>query len=194
SYIRRERPDLTLLDTQVNLDTEDLTYEAAIALMTRYRNLRGIYCCGGGRNGVIRAVIDEGRVGQVDVIANELTDTTRRALSDGVVSMVIDTPVREICETMFGLGLQAVKSGPGEAPGQVLVPLRLILPAGLWARGQGAPPSVVRHSRPATGIHLGVTLRRAVMEGAENLIQRHRAVAVIHLEEFVMQVMRIGMG
>lgn len=131
SYIRRERPDLTLLDTQVNLDTEDLSYEAAIALMTRYRNLRGIYCCGGGRKGVIRAVIDEGRVGQVDVVANELTETTRRALSDGVVSLVIDTPVREICEVMFALSLQAMKEGPGNSPGQVFPALRLVVPESL---------------------------------------------------------------
>lgn len=128
SYIRRERPDLTLLDAQVNLDTEDLTYEATVAIMTRYRNLRGIYCCGGGRLGVIRAVRDEGRIGKVDVVANELTDSTRRAFSDGIVSMVIDTPVRGICEAMFGHALHAVKKGLGESPGQIFVPMTLVLP------------------------------------------------------------------
>ncbi len=128
SYIRRERPDMTLLDTQINLDTDDLTYEAAIALMARHPGLRGIYCCGGGRNGVIRAVREERRQGEVDIIANELTETTRRALADGIVSLVIDSPVREICPALFALARQAVKGEGGEGPGQVFLPMRLILP------------------------------------------------------------------
>lgn len=129
SYIRRERPDLVLLDTQINLDTDDLTYEAAIALMARHKSLCGIYCCGGGRNGVIRAVREERRHGEIDVIANELTETTRRAMAEGIVSLVIDTPLREICASLVTLARQAVRGeAVAEGQGQVFLPMRLILP------------------------------------------------------------------
>lgn len=128
SYIRRERPDITLLDTQINLDTDDLAYEATVALLGRYKQLRGIYCCGGGLGGVVRAVKEEGRIGHCDVVANELTDFTRRALADGVVSMVIETPIDDICRTFFAEALAAVKQGPSAGQSQHFVQMRLVLP------------------------------------------------------------------
>ncbi|GLS85840.1 LacI family transcriptional regulator [Cypionkella aquatica] len=128
AYFRENRPDLTLLETQVNLDTAKLSYEATLSLLKRHPTLAGIYCAGGGREGIIDAIRDEGRVGSVEIVANELTDFSRRAMADGVLSLVIDTPIRAICTELFDLALRAVTRGPGQSSGQVFLPMNLVLP------------------------------------------------------------------
>jgi LacI family transcriptional regulator len=47
SYLREYAPQFTVLDTLVNLETRQLTYEATLDLLSRHPDLRGIYCAGG---------------------------------------------------------------------------------------------------------------------------------------------------
>lgn len=131
TWLRQNRPDISVLETIVNMDTPELTFEASIALMKRHPRLAGIYCAGGGREGVIRAVREEGKAGRVDVIANELSDVTRYAMADGIVSMVLHTPVFDIMTECFRLAQNALTDGLGASKGQYFLPLHVVLPENL---------------------------------------------------------------
>ena len=56
SYLREYAPDFSVLDTMVNLETRQLTYEATLNLLDRNPDLRGLYCAGGGMEGAIAAL------------------------------------------------------------------------------------------------------------------------------------------
>ncbi|WP_172330100.1 LacI family DNA-binding transcriptional regulator [Mangrovicoccus sp. HB161399] len=128
TWFRLNRPDIRLLDTQVNLDTAKLTYEATLSLLSRHPRLAGIYCAGGGREGLIRALRDERPGTRIEVVANEFTEATRRALADGYVSMVIHSPVEELLQNFFRMADEALKSGPAESGVQKFLPMQLYLP------------------------------------------------------------------
>ena len=128
AWFRQNRPDITVLEPMVNLDTPDLTFESMLSTFSRYPRLVGIYCAGGGRAGVIRAVREEEKIGQIDVIVNEFSDISRRAMADGIVSMVIDTPVHEVMVTSYRMALEALQTGLGQSKGQHFVSINLFLP------------------------------------------------------------------
>ncbi len=127
-WFRQNRPEISILSTLVNLDTAELTYEATLSLISRHPRLAAIYCAGGGREGVINAVRDEGHIGRIDVVANEFTEVTKRAMTDGAVSLVINTPARAIMHAFYDMALDAVTGEPGHSPGQVFLQTDLILP------------------------------------------------------------------
>jgi LacI family transcriptional regulator len=51
SWFREFAPQFQLLDTLVNLETRQLTYEATLDLLNRQRELKGMYVAGGGMEG-----------------------------------------------------------------------------------------------------------------------------------------------
>ncbi|WP_138466056.1 LacI family DNA-binding transcriptional regulator [Poseidonocella sp. HB161398] len=128
TWFRLNRPDLRVLETQVNLDTAKLTYEATLSLLSRHPRLAGIYCAGGGREGLIQALRDERPKTRIEVVANEFTEATRRAMADGVVSMVIHSPVEQLAQSFFRMAEEALRTGPAETVGQKFLPMQLYLP------------------------------------------------------------------
>jgi LacI family transcriptional regulator len=128
TWLRQNRPDITMLETQVNLDNADMTFEALLLLVARNPHLVGVYCAGGGREGLIRAIRVEGLVGRLDVVANEFSEVTKVAMTDGIVSMTLDTPVFEIMTEYFKLAAKAVSEGLGKSNGQRFMPVRIVLP------------------------------------------------------------------
>ncbi len=90
----RERPgDLTLLDTSINLDAADVAYGVTLDLLRKHDDLTGIYDAGGGRDGIIRALREEGNDRNISVICNELTPVTRAALIDDIITCVLSLPI-----------------------------------------------------------------------------------------------------
>jgi LacI family transcriptional regulator len=51
SWFREFAPQFQMLDTLVNLETRQLTYEATLDLLNRQRSFRGMYVAGGGMEG-----------------------------------------------------------------------------------------------------------------------------------------------
>ena len=131
SYFREHRPEIEVLDTLVNLDTPDLAYEAMLELMARRPRLAGLYCAGGGMEGCIRAIRDEGVGRGIALVVNELTDVSRSALADGIVMMVIATPLRLLAQDLIGLMTEAARRGPTGTTGQLFLPMELHLPESL---------------------------------------------------------------
>ncbi len=131
SYFRQVVPSALVLDALVNLDTPELTYAATLDLMARRPALAGIYCAGGGMEGTIQAIRDEGVGRPITLVVNELTDISRTALADGVVSLVIATPLPRLARELMALMTALPTEGPTQMPGQVFLPMDLHLPESL---------------------------------------------------------------
>lgn len=128
SYFREHGPQFTVLDTLVNLETRQLTYEATLDLLQRHPDLRGIYCAGGGMEGAIAALREARAPGDVKLVVNELTPESRSALVDRYVAMVIGTPLAQVCKDTFDLMVTARLNGMTQTPGQHFLQPQLYIP------------------------------------------------------------------
>lgn len=127
SYFRETRPGFELLDTLVNLETRQLTYEATLDLLDRNPDVTGIYVAGGGMEGAITALRESRKPEEVVLIVNELIPESRAALADYYVQMVIQTPLDELCARLVSQMTSAVRLGV-EIPGQLFLEPRIWLP------------------------------------------------------------------
>ena len=132
SFFRELAPGFTVLDTLVNLETRQVTYEATLDLLHRHPDLAGIYVAGGGMEGAIAALREARNPGKVMLVVNELTSDSRDGLSDQYVTMVISTPLRELCVSLVDYMVKAVRNGPSEAPGQHFLEPRLFIPESVF--------------------------------------------------------------
>ena len=125
SYLRECAPGITVLEPLVNLETRQLTYEATLALIARHPDLRGIYVAGGGMEGAI-AVLSELRLPTPPaLVVSALTPASRAGLAEGVVTMVIDTPLDKLCREMVARMTAAVLATDPAAsapPGPIFLP------------------------------------------------------------------------
>jgi len=127
SYFREYAPQFMILDTLVNLETRQLTYEATLDLLARHPDLRGIYCAGGGMEGAIAALREVRKPGEVALVVNELTPESRAALLDRYVTLVIATPLSKLCHDVVALMTDAVENGMSNISGQHFLPPDLYL-------------------------------------------------------------------
>ncbi|MEQ5872720.1 LacI family DNA-binding transcriptional regulator [Sagittula sp. NFXS13] len=128
SFLRESSRDLTVVDTLVNLETRTVTHEATIDLLARHSDLRGIYVAGGGMEGAIAALREVRQPEEVSLVVNELTEESRAAMVDGYVTMVIATPLAQLCADLVEMMINAVQSGSAETPGQHFLDPTLHLP------------------------------------------------------------------
>jgi LacI family transcriptional regulator len=128
SYFREHAPQFSVLDTLVNLETRQLTYEATLDLLNRHPDLRGIYCAGGGMEGAIAALAEVRNPGEVTLVVNELTPESRAALISRYVAMVIATPLSRLCNDLIALAFESVRDGIAPVQGQHFLPPDLYLP------------------------------------------------------------------
>lgn len=128
SYFREYAPQFTVLDTLVNLETRQLTYEATLDLLDRHPDLRGIYCAGGGMEGAIAAIQEVRAPGAVTLVVNELTPESKAALISRHVAMAIATPLGKLCADLVTLAAEAVRDGIPPLQGQHFLQPDLYLP------------------------------------------------------------------
>jgi LacI family transcriptional regulator len=112
AFLREEAPDLEVLETLVNLETRQLTYEATVSLLTRHPDLRGIYVAGGGMEGAIAACREVARPGEVALVVSALTPDSRAGLAEGVIALVTDTPLEKLCRELFRRMTEVALMGP----------------------------------------------------------------------------------
>lgn len=103
SYFREHESRFSLLESTVGLDDDSLTYDAVVELLSQHPNLVGLYSAGGGRRGLIQALQEEKREQHIVVVCNELLSTTRAALLDGTLDMVLATPIERIATQVVAL-------------------------------------------------------------------------------------------
>lgn len=128
SYFREFAPAFRLADALVNLEDPRIAHAATLDLLHRSPDLVGIYVPCGGMDGVIRALREEGAQGRVAMVCNELTPQTRAGLIDGVVTMVINTPLPALAARTVEAMVRAIAAPAPAPPTQVLLPFDLFLP------------------------------------------------------------------
>ena len=131
SSLREYAPELEALNTQLNLEDPQVTYETTFAILEKHPDLAAIYCAGGGMEGAIAALRESGRAHEVMLVVNEITDETREALQDGTVKIVVSTPLRQLCAELIPLMVNSVERGMAETPGQRFLPFEIWTPESL---------------------------------------------------------------
>jgi LacI family transcriptional regulator len=121
-YFREHAPGFRLLETVVDLEDDRIAYEATLDLLGRDRDLRGIYLAGGGMKGMIEALRDERAGERVVAVCNELLPVTRAALIDGVVDLVLSTPLTALATRAVEAMARAAGAGPGHGMTEILLP------------------------------------------------------------------------
>jgi LacI family transcriptional regulator len=127
SYFRECAPEFEVLDTVVNLDSQELTHESVADLLHRHDDLVGIYVAGGGMEGLISAIRQEAQGRQISTIVNEITPESRAALADDIVTLAICTPLQNLCRDLVKLMVMAIEKGPATATGQTFLPFDMYL-------------------------------------------------------------------
>ena len=128
SFFRDTAPGFHLLETQINLETRQLTYEATVNLLSRHDDLVGLYCAGGGMEGAIQAAREMRRPQELVLIVNELTPESQAGLRDGTLSVVLSTPVRQIAADLIAQMIDAAERGLTDTPGQRFFPAQIWTP------------------------------------------------------------------
>ncbi|RBP79630.1 LacI family DNA-binding transcriptional regulator [Marinomonas rhizomae] len=92
SYCRENAPQFQIVEAVVSLEDASLAEEATLELLKHNPDLVGLYCAGGGVEGMLNVLKSVKQAQDLIVVCNELTDKTRTALLDGLLNMVISHP------------------------------------------------------------------------------------------------------
>ncbi|MEO1238467.1 MAG: LacI family DNA-binding transcriptional regulator [Pseudomonadota bacterium] len=128
TYFREMAPEVTVLDTLINLETRQVTYEATLDLLARHPDLAGLYVAGGGMEGALAALREVRGPGEVTLVVNELTPESRAALADGYAALAIATPLESVCARVFEYAGQLMGDDAPPVPSQEFLRPGLILP------------------------------------------------------------------
>jgi LacI family transcriptional regulator len=127
SYMREVVPEFHVLESLINLDDDRITYEAVVNLVASTPDLSAIYVAGGGREGMIRALQEEKAEARVFVVCNELVPSTRSALIDGTIDLVLATPSAAIAPRLVEAMARACDHKPLQNTGESLFPAEIYL-------------------------------------------------------------------
>ena len=96
SYFREHDPHFTVLEALSTFETSSVSQEITERLLNEHPDLAGVYVAGGGITGVLSALRNAGRAGEIVVIAHDLMDVTRAALLDHSVTVVLSHPLERL--------------------------------------------------------------------------------------------------
>ncbi|MDF1775536.1 MAG: LacI family DNA-binding transcriptional regulator [Rhizobiaceae bacterium] len=120
SLLESDFPNLTILPS-INRQSDNLrSEEQMLRLLDEYPDLLGVYCIGGGRSGIAKALARSKR--RPVVIMHDLTETTRRSLAGGLIDLVIDQNARLVAEQSVIRLLSAVAATSAFLPEHFIEP------------------------------------------------------------------------
>jgi LacI family transcriptional regulator len=133
SYLRENAPAFELIEPITTLESEHYAYENTLDLLRRSPDLVGIYVAGGGAEGVLRALTENGacnRAGnRIVTVCLDLTDHTRTGLIDGIVQAVISHPLELLADRAVDLmARHACRADERDQFSQVIVPFEIFTP------------------------------------------------------------------
>ena len=99
SYFREHAPEFVLLDPLSTFETSAIAQEMTEKLLREHPDLAGLLIAGGGISGVITALRDTGMSGKIMTAGFELMDTTKSALLDGTLKLVLSHPLERLADT-----------------------------------------------------------------------------------------------
>lgn len=121
SYMREHAPRFDLLEALTSFEQPHYAHETTRDLLRRHPDLVGLYVAGGGLEGVMQALRDEGRAGHVVTVGRELTAATRLGLIDGTLSLVIAHPIKALAKAVVGALTRATLQPQGHPFQQVVM-------------------------------------------------------------------------
>lgn len=121
SYLREYAPEFQLLETLVSLEDNALAQEATLEMLKQHPDLVGVYVAGGGVEGVIDG-LQTNRVSGLVTVCHDLTEVTRQALIEGVVTMVISHPYSWLAQRICQLMLDTLLGRADRGKAQELLP------------------------------------------------------------------------
>ncbi len=80
---------IRIVETVNTYDDETESYDLTADMLRRHPEINALYFTAGGVYGGCRAVMDSGRAGQITVITNDMVDTTREFLENGLIAATI---------------------------------------------------------------------------------------------------------
>ena len=111
SYMREHQPQTVLRDSIVYLDDEAIAYEAASELLRACPNLQGLYHCGGGVGGVLKALKEHIDSVAPAYICQEVGPAARAGFLEGRIDLAIATPIEALARKTVAKMIEARVSG-----------------------------------------------------------------------------------
>ncbi len=108
SYFREHALNFTLLEPLATFESAAVAQEMTEKLLREHPDLSGLYISGGGISGALSALRASGRSDQIMAVGYELMDSTRAALLDGTLTLVIAHPLRRLAEEAVQAMIRAV--------------------------------------------------------------------------------------
>lgn len=112
SYFREHNSEFTLLEPQATYESAAAAREHVEKMLTAHPDLCGLFISGGGITGALAALRDLPRRKDFVAVGYELFDTTRTALIDGTLTMVISHPRETFAREAIAAMIRAKKAGP----------------------------------------------------------------------------------
>jgi LacI family transcriptional regulator len=94
SYMRELAPQFGVMESVTTFEDPGYAYENTLNLLRRTPNLVGLWVAGGGIEGVVQAIADDGAAERLVTIGRDLTEDTRSALIEGTIKLVLSHPLK----------------------------------------------------------------------------------------------------
>jgi LacI family transcriptional regulator len=128
AYLREHAPDFEILEPRSTWEDNNVAEKLTHELLASELDLAGLYVAGGGLGGVVKALRETQRKRDIVTIGYQDTETTRNALTDGILKFVISNPVKAIArEAVFAMS-SAVAIGPDNLLPSIAVPMDVLTP------------------------------------------------------------------
>ena len=119
TYFREHAAGFQLLETIVDQEEDRLAYASIRELLSAHPDLVGIYLAGGGMKGMIAALRERPESEHVVAVCNELLPDMRAALIDGVIDLVLGTPLPLLAARTVEVMARAAGKGLAEGLQQI---------------------------------------------------------------------------
>ena len=111
SYFRENNQSFQLLEPLATYESSAIAREKTEELLSEHPDLQGLFISGGGITGAIAALRDCPRSRDLVIVGYELFDTTRTALIEGNLSLVISHPLDRLAEQTIANLIQSKATG-----------------------------------------------------------------------------------
>lgn len=125
SYFREYNDNFTLLEPHYTYETNAIGHEATEKILTENPDLKGLFISGGGMAGVLDAVKGANLSDDFIAVGYELTEVTKNALLENILTMVISHPLREVAKQTIQSLINAKKSNGLAREQPLMLPFKI---------------------------------------------------------------------
>ena len=128
AYIREHAPDFEILEPNSTWEDNEVAENLTRDLLMNEPELAGLYVSGGGLDGVIKVLREVPSNADLVTIGYQITETTRAALTDGILNFIISNPVKSIARESVMAMTSAMTYGPDNLLPSIALPMDVFTP------------------------------------------------------------------